>query len=95
MKFEKIIVKIISLTIFFIGVGWIKGMLDPLVKNRLAMEQMNIDILSNFWLDLYQKVSDFMPIIAILVVITVLGKDFITLLTEILKRKGENHHEEN
>ena len=89
MRGKKIIRKIVILTVVFFLIGGFLNIIDPIAKNTLAMNQMDIDTFSNTWVVLYQKMVGFYPFFVVVMSLLVFKNDILWFTKKLLSRKGE------
>lgn len=92
MNWKRIAKKAVILAIIFFLIGAITNVVDPIVKNTLAMRQMDLDTFSNTWIFVYQRFVNWYPFIAVVLSLLVFKNDILELIQ---KNKGEKEHEED
>lgn len=99
MDSKKIIKKVIILAVVFFLIGSFIDLINPITKNALAMKQMEIDILSNTWVGVYDWIISIYPWFVVIVLFLSFRKELTEIFKSIIRKtsemKGEKEHEEN
>ena len=93
MRWKQVIKKCIILVIAVLIFGGVTSVISPIIENSLAIQQMEIDILSSGWIIAYQHFANCIPFVWVLIIILVFKNDFKELIKKIADK--ENNNEEN
>lgn len=93
MRWKRVIKKCIILVIAFLIFGGVTSVISPIIKNSLAMQQMEIDILSSGWIIAYQHFVNCVPFVWVLIILLVFKNDFKEFIKKMVDK--ENDDEEN
>lgn len=95
MQWKRIIKKFVAIVILFLIIESIASVIDPIIENSLAIQQMEIDILSSGWIIAYQHFANCIPFVWVLIIILVFKNDFKELIKKMTDKNKENDNEEN
>lgn len=81
-----IIGKIIILILICGLFSAIGSIIDPIVKNAAAMQQMNTDSLSNTWIRVYQDCVNAAPLVMILFAVILFANDIYKIIKKMWRK---------
>lgn len=83
---KRIVIKTVILIVTSILVTGLSNSISPLIANELAMLQMNNSQDSNFWIQMYAYIANYIYLLYIALAILLYNKDIVTLIN-FLKEK--------
>lgn len=81
-----IIGKIIILILICGLFSAIGSIIDPIIKNAAAMQQMNTDYLSNTWIRVYQDCVNAAPLVMILFAVILFANDIYKIIKKMWRK---------
>lgn len=93
MQWKRIIKKSVAIAILFLIIESIASVIDPIIENSLAIQQMEIDTFSSSWMIAYQHFANCIPFVWVLIIILVFKNDFKEFIKKMVDK--ENDDEEN
>ena len=86
MKSKRFLLKLIILAVIYLIVWTVISIIDPITKNVLAAEQMNINSLSSTWIVLYKRFTDHISLFMTVITLLIFIEDIVSLVKRIIKK---------